>query len=120
MPPKGKTRSDCVPAEPIVRALRDYLFECGSGEHHNGVNRGDGERRYSGPFVSVAEKIGVKADTVWKIINRPYPTMTFDKADRILAAINQTELWRVDPALSEVYERTVLAADRLNPIQIAA
>lgn len=116
MPPKGTTRSDCVPSEPIVQALRDYLTECDSGEHHTGVNTGNGERRYSGPFEAVAEKIGVQPDSVWRTTYSPYKTMQFDKADRILAAIHQTFLWYCDPVLAEVYERAVLAADRFKPI----
>ena len=105
-----------MPAEPIVRALRKYLRECDPGAKRNGFNTGQGEARYTGPFVAVAERVGVNPDTVWRWTNNPYRTMGFDKADRILAAINQTELWLVDSVLSEVYERAVIGADHFSPI----
>lgn len=111
-------RADLVPVEPVTRAIREFLKENGISEARGGWNN-QSEDRYYSPLDTLAERLGVAKDTVWRHSrnDRGYTWMEFDTADAYLCATNRVDWWWRDPELSPHYEGAVIGADKVSPIK---
>lgn len=76
--------SDRIPTKLVVPIIKDYL-----AEQEFTQNRGQ-----LPPAAALAEKAGVKSDTLsWRILNGRMKTLSFDTADRLLCAMGLFHLW---------------------------
>jgi len=87
-----------IPAEPIMALVRGYLEETGD-------RFSEGSFTQASLFI-FAERVDLKGDTLDHMMRGKQKTLDFDTADRMLCAMNLTDLWHTD--LAEVYETAML------------
>lgn len=95
-----------VPVEPIAKIIQEYLA---MQVDLSGPER---DHRYPAPFVLLAEKLDIDADSLRSYIRTDRAeaaTMSFDLADRLLCVMHRSDLWR--GRLLDVYEAVVLVDD---------
>lgn len=101
-----------VPAAPVVRAVSAWLavewaeYEQEGPCSFEGVS---GKRswchvRRCTPTRALSEAVGMKPDTLEKLLKKRYPRMCFDTADRLITASVGPEAWYSDPELAEIYQ----------------
>lgn len=88
-----------IPAAPIVETVVAYLSS-------------EGDRKGEGVFAPesvylLAERADIRGDTLEKILSGRSKTIDFDLADRLLCAMNLSELWLTD--LAELYQEAALS-----------
>ena len=100
-------KSDSIPAELIGRHVREWSQRYNGDDHHG--------------FLMLAMRSGLNDSCFYKLCNGSYRYwIRFDTADRVLCAIESPNLWHCDPDLREHYQRVVMAADELRPLEMAA
>lgn len=99
-------------SEPIARHVEDWLNANGGKAPNSFVKR----EASCSPIEALAFRMGVDRSVVEQLLRRKFRSVTFDKADRFLCAIDQPQLWYSDPELSGVYEEACRTADVAYPI----
>ncbi len=87
-----------IPVEPIAEVIRSYLDD-------EGTRLSDGTF-CPGSVYTLAERADIHGDTLEKMLAGRSQTIDFDDADKLLCAINMTDLWVTN--LSDVYASAIL------------
>lgn len=115
MPRKGRSgrKADSVPRELVRRHVVEFCDKF--------PDKPKDDDGFMTPYEILAERSGLNYSYFWKMHRgKMEGDVRFDVADRIFCAMGSPNLWHSDPGLKNVYERVVVEADRLRPLELAA